>query len=139
MPSAAERNKTIVRRLNDEYVVKGNTAAADELWAAEYEEFAIPGGPGPKDRDAHHQGQAELRTAFPDLRSEVVEQLAQGELVATRFVMYGTHKGRFAGRAPTGKEVSWEGMSMHRIKNGRVVEARIIFDSLDLMKQLGGN
>lgn len=50
------------------------------------------------------------------------EVIRQGEYLATRWVIAGTHEGKTLGIAPTGKAVRLAGMSVERVKDGRVVE-----------------
>ena len=77
-----------------------------------------------------------FRQGFPDLRFEVMGQVAEGERVATWGFFKGTHTGDFHGIAPTGKEVRWFGMGVDRIENGKVVEAWHEMDIWGLMRQL---
>ena len=83
-----------------------------------------------------------LRAAFPDLRFEVHEAIAEGDLVATRSTMTGTHRGRLdlgplAALPPTGKQVSVRHMHFFRYKDGRLVDMWHVWDVPALMRQLG--
>lgn len=83
-----------------------------------------------------------MRGAFPDLRFEVHEVLAEGDIVATRSTMTGTHRGRFmmgplAALPPTGKQVAVPHMHFFRYKDGRVVDLWHVWDVMKLMRQLG--
>ena len=122
--SAEENNKAlsnaIARAISD-----GDLDALDELMAPEIaEEFK---------RDV-----AEIRRAFPDYRGTNVDQIAEGEKVANRFVFLGTHLGEFEGVAPTGKRVEFVGHSIDRVVEGKVVESWVEIDMLGVMDQLGG-
>ena len=77
------------------------------------------------------------RTAFPDLHFEIVDLLAEGDKVLTRWVLTGTHRGEFLGIAPTGKAIRVEGMSLDRIEGGLVAEGFDGWDALGLRRQLG--
>jgi predicted ester cyclase len=77
-----------------------------------------------------------LRAAFPDLRAEVVEQIADGDRVATRKIFHGTHRGAFAGIAPTGREVTIAVMDIVRIGEGQIREHWNVVDVSGLMRQL---
>src|SRR5260370_39883767 len=60
-----------------------------------------------------------LRSAFPDLHFEIHDMLAEGELVAFRSTMTGTHRGPFQGLAPTGKSLSVAHMHFVRVVAGK--------------------
>jgi steroid delta-isomerase-like uncharacterized protein len=85
---------------------------------------------------------AVMRTAFPDLHFEVHEIVAEGDVVATRSTMTGTHEGRFAlgplgDVPPTGRRVEVPHMHFFRYRDGRVVDMWHVWDTLKLMRQLG--
>jgi len=63
-----------------------------------------------------------LRPAFPDLRVEVHDQIAEGDKVATRKTIRGTHQGPLLGIAPTGKQVAIEVIDVIRLRDGQYVE-----------------
>jgi predicted ester cyclase len=62
-----------------------------------------------------------MRAAFPDLRHQIDEQIAEGDTVATRVTMTGTHLGPFLGVAPTNKKLSWNVLLMDRVVDGKIV------------------
>jgi predicted ester cyclase len=57
--------------------------------------------------------------------------------VITRYTMLGTHTGPWMGLAPTGKKVSVPMMTIHRIRDGKIVEDWVLVGSLTLFQQLG--
>ncbi len=63
-----------------------------------------------------------FHTAFPDLSITVEDMIAEGDRVAARVTMRGTHLGEFMGVAPTGKPVEVRAIDMFRIANGKIVE-----------------
>jgi predicted ester cyclase len=65
---------------------------------------------------------AGLRNAFPDLRFEIADVVSCDDKVLVRWTAHGTHKGELGGAAPTGKRVSWTGMDLIRLDQGRIVE-----------------
>ncbi len=79
----------------------------------------------------------ELGAAFPDLQGEVQTTVADGEWVASRVMVSGTHQGSFMGMPATGKHASWEVIQMHRIVNGKIVESYGQADVMGMMQQLG--
>jgi len=80
---------------------------------------------------------AEIRRAFPDYAGTNVEQVAEGEKVANRFVYLGTHLGEFEGVSPSGKRVEFTGNSIDRVVGGKIVESWVEMDMLGVMRQLG--
>jgi predicted ester cyclase len=122
-------------------VSRGNLAAADELFAADYAtDWSIPDMPrGPEQVKF---AWAEWRAAFPDWSATVEHQIAEGDWVATRITAGGTHRGelvyrRFGRVAPTGRRVSITGTVTVRIRDGKIVEMWQDGDFLGLLQQLG--
>jgi len=78
----------------------------------------------------------EFRSAFPDLRLIIEEQIAEGDKVVSRGTIRGTHEGEFRGMAPTGKEMEIPGMAVFRFsEEGKVVESWDSLDQVSLMRQ----
>jgi predicted ester cyclase len=130
-----QQNEAIVRRLIDEAWNRGNLSVVDDCIASD----CIAAGP--LDNVRGPQGMKNLitkyRSAFPDCRLEVLDMLSSGDLVVTRFRYSGTHLGQFDELKPTGRLASGEGITLDRIKDGRVIESRSQWDALGLMQQLG--
>jgi predicted ester cyclase len=79
-----------------------------------------------------------LRTAFPDLHFEIEELLvAEGDIVAARLTMSGTHKGPLMGTHPTGCWVRQAHMHLMRFRDRLAVEQWGVRDDLGMMQQLG--
>lgn len=83
-----------------------------------------------------------LRRAFPDLHFEVHEILQEGDIVATRSTMTGTHLGRLAlgplaAIEPQGNKIAVPHMHFFRYENGRLKDLWHVWDTLGLMRQLG--
>ena len=77
------------------------------------------------------------RAAFPDMRIEIQDQVAEGDKVVTRWVATMTHDGSLGGAAPTGKRVTIGGTTIERFEGGKVVEAWRSMDTLGLLRQIG--
>ncbi|HSK86473.1 MAG TPA: ester cyclase [Rubrobacter sp.] len=76
--------------------------------------------------------------AFPDLRFTVDDILGEGDLVATRWTLRGTHEGEMEELGPpTGRRVELEGITVHRIEGGKIVEEWECYDNLGFLQQLG--
>ncbi len=57
--------------------------------------------------------------------------------MATRFMLYGTHKGEWMGLAPMNKEIALPGAGIFWVAGGKIKEVRVFYDTLGLMQQLG--
>jgi steroid delta-isomerase-like uncharacterized protein len=80
---------------------------------------------------------AMFRAAFPDLKISAEDMIADGDKVAVRSVMRGTHKGEFMGVPATGKRVEVSGIDIVRFEGGKAVEHWGITDNMSMMQQLG--
>jgi steroid delta-isomerase-like uncharacterized protein len=78
-----------------------------------------------------------FRFAFPDLRVKVVDQLADGDRVVTRWQMQGTQSNRLMGIEASHRPVSVEGIRIDRIENGRIAETWNQWDTLGMLRQIG--
>ncbi len=75
--------------------------------------------------------------AFPDLAMAVEAVLAEGDTVAARWTLTGTHDGVFKGIEPTGEAFEFSAMGMFRIEDGEAAEVWLEADELRLLRQLG--
>lgn len=78
-----------------------------------------------------------LLRAFPDIHVALEETVAEGDRVASRNTVTGTHLGEYRGMPPTGKTVSYGEMFIFRFAEGRVAEVRGVVDVLAQLRQLG--
>lgn len=74
---------------------------------------------------------------FPDLRLSVEETICEGERIAVRFAISGTHQGEFQGIPPTGRQIAAQGITTLHYRDGRVVERWNQLDQLAMLQQLG--
>lgn len=88
----SETNKTILRRLLTEAFGQGNLAAVDELVADDFAEHSPPPGI-PADKAGVKQTVQMFRKAFPDMKLTIEDMIAEGDSVAVRIAMSGTHEG----------------------------------------------
>ena len=132
----AQSNAEIVRRFADEVISRGEIDRAGEFaWEDVAEQVPLPGqGPG---LDGLKDILRAMRTGFPDLVFSTLEQISEGDKVASRFEWTGTHKGTFLGIPPTGKAVRVWGIVIDRLVEGRIKETRIIMDTMGMLMQLG--
>src|SRR5215211_1252973 len=78
-----------------------------------------------------------IRSALPDLRITLEEDIAEGDKVVSRWRAQGTHQGELMGIAPTSNQVTITGITIHRIEEGKIVEEWENWDALGLMQQIG--
>jgi predicted ester cyclase len=107
--SVEEENKAVTNRTL-EAINRGDFDAIDESCAPDYAQEL-------------KEGLAMVVRGFPDYHGTNVIQIAEGDFVANRFVGYGTHLGEFMGLAPTGEHVTFEGVFIDRVVDGKSVES----------------
>ena len=134
-PPDPEANKAIARREFEEVFNQGNLDLADEIMAADYVYQSAAGDYA--GREARKQSIAMYIAAFPDIHFTVDDQIAEGDIVATRWTSTGTHKGEMMGIPPTGVHATTTGIFISRIVDGKMVEEWNSWDVLGLMQQLG--
>jgi steroid delta-isomerase-like uncharacterized protein len=78
-----------------------------------------------------------FRDSFPDLEGSLEDQTAEGDKVVNRYTGRGTHRGEFLGVGPTGREVELSGVTIFRLRGGKIVEGWDFYDGLGLLRQLG--
>jgi steroid delta-isomerase-like uncharacterized protein len=127
-------NQAAVLRLYDECLNQGKYNAADELIAAQ---FVVPGPDGGTGAEGFKANANRLRTAFPDIQFTVHDIMKEDNRVALYWTWEGTHRGEFAKIPATGRRVRQEGMVLYHFENGKVVQAKVLFDRLGVFQQLG--
>jgi steroid delta-isomerase-like uncharacterized protein len=128
-------NKEIVHRLGEE-PWQGKLEVIDELADPGYvgHDPAMPDLQGP---EGLKQFLKDFKTAYPDGGITIEEQIAEGDLVASRWTGRGTHQGELMGIGPTGKQVTVTGITISRVSGGKVVEEWTNWDTLGMLQQLG--
>ena len=133
---SAEESKATMGRYFDVFE-QGNVALLDELLAPDY----INHTPATPDLPTGPEGVKGVvtmfRSAMPDLRVVVEDMIAEGDKVATRYTLEGTHQGELFGVPPTGQRLSIKSITVERVSEGKIREHWRVTDSLDMMQQLG--
>jgi steroid delta-isomerase-like uncharacterized protein len=133
---SAEENKAIVRRFWGVWE-EGNIHLVDELLGPDY----INHSPGIPDQPTGPKGVKAVVTMFrsgmPDLRVVIEDLIAEGDKVAVRYTLEGTHEGELFGVPPTGRRLSIKSITVERVSDGKIREHWRVTDSLDMMQQLG--
>jgi predicted ester cyclase len=133
-----QRNKALVRRFVEEYQSGADERAFDELMHPEFVDHSLPPGLAAGPRGVRQQFDR-LRATFEGLRAEILQQVAEGDLVVTRKVFRGIHRGDFMGVAPTGREVELLVIDVVRLRDDRIVEHWNVVDLLGALMALGAN
>jgi steroid delta-isomerase-like uncharacterized protein len=132
-----EENKTVVRRNFEEAWNEQNLAVVDELFAEDYiGHFAVHPQPV-SGIEALRQFMSGYFVAFPDARFTIENMFAEGDRVAARWTVRGTHQGNLGAVPPTGRQITVTGVWILRLAGGKIAEQWGVFDSLGLMQQLG--
>jgi steroid delta-isomerase-like uncharacterized protein len=126
-----ERKKAVAERFIAEVWNAGILRVANELVHPDY---VVPGvGQGP---EAVKSNVATFREAFPDLVWTIDDMIAEGDRVAIRLTLRGTHRGQFRGVPPTGKRITLREMVFWRIVDGKLRAGWFQADMLGLRSQL---
>jgi predicted ester cyclase len=132
-------HKLIARRLLDQFG-SGPKAGLEDLLARGYvshQEPDVRGGVSGWDLEQFTDRLEEFQGAFSQRRMEVLMQIEQGPLVATRWHMTAVHSGDYLGLEPTHREVSWTGVSIDRFEDGKIAESWVDWDKYQLLEGLG--
>ena len=135
---SVEENKAIVLRSYEEIINTGDFDRAEEVFTSGFVDHEeVPGLAGPPGIEGFKQAFSILRGAFPDLRMDVHDMIAEGDKVVARVTVQGTHQGEFMGMPPTGNRVEVSATDIFRIEGGKIAEHWGNFDNLGMMQQLG--
>ena len=128
--------KEMAKRWYGEVVSGGKTELIDELCAPDFVDHdPLPGTSA--DLAGIKEFVAQIRAAFPDLQVSVDDLIGEGDRLAVRSTMRGTHEGDFMGIPATGKKVEVSNYDFVRFENDQAAEHWGVIDSAALMEQLG--
>lgn len=117
-------NKAVVRRLIEDVLNDGRLDVLHELYT-------------PPMARAARRWIEPFRTAFPDMRMEIVELIAEDDKVAGRFVCSGTHRGVWRGHAPTGRRFERvDEVYFFELRDGKIARAWGLEDTRARLNQL---
>jgi len=131
--SIEEENKAVVHQFYDHMRRK----EFDSLYDIIAPEFISHRTTGDISRDGLIQGCRMSFDAFPDSTFMIEDMVAEGDRVAFRVTVRGTHQGEYMGIAPTGNRIEQTNQAIIRIADGKWVEAWATLDDLRMMQQLG--
>ena len=128
-------NKAILNHLYEELWSKRNLSILDEVYSPEVL-YHTPS------MELHNLDELknlfnDYSLAFHDSNVTVKDQIAKDDMIVTKWAFEGVHKGKFGELPPTGNKIKLEGISIHRLVNGKIVDEWEVYDELGMMKQLG--
>jgi predicted ester cyclase len=133
---STEEIKRIARRHFEELWTKGDLAVADQMYSPD----AVGHCGNPPDQTDYPECEKELvrqdQVAFPDGVAKVLDQLAEGDKVMTRWRFEGTQAGPLYGHPESNRKVSVTGFHVHRIVDGKIVEIWALGDFYSLLTQI---
>ena len=119
------------------FINTANEQLAQELISTDAK-FYVPGQPEPM----HGPGGClaiigMMRSGFSDIQWSLEDSVVEGNKVAARFIMTGTHNGTFFGVPPTGKVIKVQAINFYRFSIGQIIEEYGQPDMLGLLQQIG--
>ncbi len=130
-----ESSKNIIEIWGDNALDK-----SDEYLSSNYTNHQMPdasGGTSSLSLQEWRKLLADFHAGFSDVKSEVLSQVAEGDIVCSRWRMTAVHSGEFASMEPTGKTTSWTGVQTDRYESGKLVESWVNWDKFSFLEGLG--
>ena len=134
-----EDNKALARRANGMWAT-GNRDVAEEVFTPQYvnhQASDVGGGHTGRTLEDWKTLVADYHAAFGESRTRVLMQIAEGDLVATRWEFTATQTGTYLGHPPNGRTVTWTGVQIDRIEDGKIAESWVDWDMFRLFEELG--
>lgn len=134
--ATADEMKAIARMEFEEVFSKGRIELLDEILGDEYVCYD-PALPEPvRGREGLRAAVLGFRTAMPDLRFTVDQQVAEDDRVVTQWTATGTHTGELMGVPGTGRPVTMAGVDIERFEGDRIVEVWALWDGFGVYRQI---
>jgi len=134
----ARRNRDVVERFlaGTHSPILSEVDVIDDTVAKTVTCHGFPGG-DPHDHDSYKAFFRTFRASFTNMEFDTFSLVADDTYVNARFRVTVDHTGPFAGQASTGKRVSFEGMALYRLNDGKIEETWLQLDQLALLTQIG--
>ena len=125
-----------MRRWFEEVWNNQNEAVIEEMFAEDGVGHGLGGEPiiGPENFKTFHRA---FVSAYPDLKVHVEDTVVEGDKIAVRCRVTGSHNGHGIGVSPTNQPVEFTGMVIVRLKDGKIAEAWNEFNFMEMYKQVG--
>ncbi len=138
--TAAQDNAVLARRLYQLFS-EGRMDEVAALAAEDMETVLVPFGQTFRGREGFAAFMSGFKSAFPDLKLNITNQVATRDYVVSEFTGRGTHTGPLATPAgeipPTNKVVDFTVCEVWRIKDGKIASLHNYQDAASMMRQLG--
>ena len=131
-----EQNKEVVIRYNKEFIEQGNIQTLYEIIDPEFINHAAPPDVPKGPEGVLYYFNYFLRPAFPDIKVEIFDLVAEGDKVVAHKTLRATHKGDFLDMAATNKEVVIDVMDIIRLKEGKYIEQWSLMDLDKVLMQI---
>jgi steroid delta-isomerase-like uncharacterized protein len=135
---SSEENKALIRRFIDAIDANDSDdwSLVDEFVAEDFIAHNPPAPGASLDREGLKQAAEIFRVATPGTH-EVAMQVAEGDLVVSRIVGCGTHAGELMGIPASNRHVETDGIVIHRVRDGKIVEYWSVVDVANILQQIG--
>jgi steroid delta-isomerase-like uncharacterized protein len=130
-------NKVIIRRLYEEAWNKRRLEVVDELISPSHalnDPIVSGSQTGP---ELYKRRMVDLTTSFPDLRFTIEDIITEKGKLVVSWIISGTHLSEFMDIPATGSKIFVEGITIHHITNGKILDSHARWDALGLLRQLG--
>jgi len=131
-------NKTIVKKFYQEVWNERKMKAVD-AWLSPSHALVDPNATesltGP---EAYQAVVSRFSRAFSNLKFEVQDMVCENDKVVASWMISGVHTGEYNGLEPTNGKISVEGISIHQIADGKIMDTYTVWDTLGLLKKVGG-
>ena len=132
MSPASRDTRSIIEAYVDAFR-SGDVAHLPEIIAPEFRFRDAP----PVGVEAVDAAVRAMHAGFTEVACSLEQCVCEGDWAAFRFVLSGIHSGMFAGRAPTGRRITWSGADFVKVRDGKLVELWPVQESLPLLEGLG--
>jgi predicted ester cyclase len=122
MNYSTEQNKEIVTRFNKECIEQGIPQSFEDLLSDKVINHSAPAGMPNGKESFYYFLNSILRQGFPNLKVEILEQVAERDLVTTRKKITATHTGEIFGISPSNKKVEINVIDIIRLRDGKYIE-----------------
>ena len=127
--------KELVRHIMEDGFNKQDLSVVEASFTQDYVRHGY-GGPSAHSLAEHIEYLKAYHSALSNARFEIQQMVSDGDSVAVRYILRGTHTGTFMGVAASGNEVERHAVAIFSIEDGKVVEGHIVSDSGGLLEQL---
>ena len=132
-------NKAVIRRLYEEVWNKRKLEVINEIISPSHALHApnVAGSVVAVGPEAYKRQLVLFLTGYPDLHWVIEDLIAEEDKVVACWTVAGTHEGDFMGIPATNKKVSVDGMTIHHLAKGKIMDSYSNWDTLGMMQQLG--